>query len=147
MRQLLMFVIVAAAFGCGGDSPVSMAGAPAASSGRAGSVAVARGEVTVEECVVQTLGVFAVRPDGYPMACVECVCAQSPRTVALCDDQANLCWSLISCVADNCEGQEGLDSANCAIAMCGEFVEGSGLAMSLGALLQSDACSADCAKP
>ena len=144
--------LVAAAIGCGSDAtgtdePASEMAAPSkpiAAGAAAGSGVVPRENVTTEECVVQTLGVFSQRSDGYSDDCVMCICGQNAKTVALCDDQAKNCWGLISCAGANCSGTEGIDEANCAIENCGQFIEGSGLAMSLGVLLRGDACSAKC---
>ena len=142
---------VAAAIGCGSSEPSGeaaeseMAATAKPSSGSAGSGRVpTRENVSTEECVVQTLGVFSQRPDSYSDDCVSCLCDQNPKTVALCDDQADICWGLVNCAAANCAGTQGIDEANCAIDMCGKFIEGSGLAMSIGVLLRSDACSAKC---
>jgi hypothetical protein len=155
LARCAVCLFASVAVGCGGEDSSSTASSdtttPAANSskasGTAGSAAKERGEVSTDECVVETLGTFAVRPGGYSSKCVECICKANPRTVALCDDQANLCWSLISCSGSKCKDLEGIDAANCAISMCGQFIEGSGLAMSVGALLRGDTCSADCPPP
>jgi hypothetical protein len=144
--------LAAAAIGCGSDAQGSDEGAsemaapstPSGNSAAAGRGSPTRENVTATECVVQTLGVFSQRPDGYSDDCVTCLCEQNAKTVALCDDQANNCWGLISCAGANCSGTEGIDEANCAIENCGQFIEGSGLAMSVGVLLRGNACSAKC---
>lgn len=140
--------LVAAAIGCGSSEPTSDDEAASetavAAPASAASASRPRENVSKDECIVQTLGVFSQRPDAYSEDCVSCICDQNPTTVALCDDQAKICWGLVTCVAANCAGMEGLDQANCALNMCGEFIEGSGLAMSIGVLLQGDACSAKC---
>ena len=146
---VLSSLILNAASGCGGedksvDADTSSASVAAGSGARPVAEAPTRMNVTTGECIVQTTGIFAVRPDGYSSDCVSCLCEQSPTTVAQCDDQSNKCWSLISCSAANCAGIEGLDAANCAVSMCGQFIEGAGLAMAVGALLQGDKCSAKC---
>jgi hypothetical protein len=144
--------LLSAALGCGSDNDDSskaasdMTAASNMSSGSAvaGRSSMTRENVTKDECLTQTLGVFSLRPERYSMDCFTCLCEQNPRTVAQCDDQADICWGLIGCVAANCAEAEGIDEANCAVGMCGQFIEGSGLAMAIGALLRGDACAAKC---
>lgn len=100
------------------------------------------------QSVTATEDVFKARSDDYGDACVKCLCEESPSTIALCNDRAEDCWGLIGCVGSNCAGKKDMDESDCAVAMCGQFIEGAALAMSIGVLLQGDACSAQCpAKP
>lgn len=150
LSRVALSCVVLAAVSCGSDKSdstdmaVTSVSAGSRSEASGGSPAKDRSKETPEQCVTETTDVFAMRSDGYGDACVSCLCEKSPSTIALCNDQAEDCWGLIGCVGSNCKGKKDMDESDCAVAMCGQFIEGAALAMSIGVLLQGDACSAQC---
>jgi hypothetical protein len=150
LQVVLFCMLNVVAVGCGGDdgskveADQAAAGSGNTAASNAGKKAPSRTNTTPEECVELTTEVFSDRSDAYGSDCINCLCKQNPLTLALCDDQADICWGLVGCVRASCAGQEGLDEANCAVEKCGQFIEGAGLAMGLGALLGGEACSAAC---
>lgn len=150
----MVCILLGAVTGCGGTdrdddtSGTASQQANASQAARAGSPStdVERAQsATPEECVQRSAAVLEDRSDDISADCADCICRQSPYAVTLCNEEAETCWGLLSCVRSNCSDKEGADESNCAVTLCGQFIEGAGVAMAVGVLLGSDTCYAACA--
>lgn len=144
---LLICLLGIAATGCGSDDGAAAQTGSAQTAGDSAGAALSprpTGSMGPEQCIAATTQVFSERDDGYEADCVKCLCGLSPQSVASCNDQADQCWRVLSCVRASCADLDDTESSKCAEEKCGQSAEVAELVLTLQAFIGGNLCSAGC---